>query len=177
MCTGHRAAQEGVLVVHLRQGGIYKPKYSGRVQGWYQQPFLAYYYSIINFTNPEKVIIVGEDLNHGPIWDAFEDLHSFGMTKFAIEFQSSTLTEDLLTMLCARNLAESKSTMMHILRLGFAVQRFTPDAGCPGAFLSKAQQVYFVDPGKFGSGRHTNSAEEWVAMLLHGKAFPPRLCT
>ena len=121
--------------------------------------------------------IVGEDVNHGPIWDAFEDLQSFGMTKFAIDFQSSNLTEDLLTMLCARNLAESKSTMMHILRLGFAVQRFTPDAGCPGAFLSKAQQVYFVDPGKFGGGHHTNSAEEWVAMLLHGKAFPPRLCT
>jgi hypothetical protein len=176
MCAGHRAAQEGVLVVHLRQGDIYKPKYSGRVHIKYQQPFLAYYYSIINFTNPEKVIFVGEDVNHGPIWDAFEDLQSFEMTKYAIEFQSSNLTEDLLTMLCARNLAESKSTMMHILRLGFAVQRFTPYADCPSAF-PKAQQVYLVDSGKFGGGNHTNSAEEWVAMLLHGKAFPPRLCT
>jgi len=40
----------------------------------------------------------------------------------------------------------------------------------------KAQQVYFVDFGKFGGGQHNNSAKEWVAMLLRGKAFPPRLC-
>jgi hypothetical protein len=40
----------------------------------------------------------------------------------------------------------------------------------------KAQQVYFVDFGKFGCGQHNNSAKEWVAMLLRGKAFPPRLC-
>jgi hypothetical protein len=73
------------------------------------------------------------------------------LSKFVIEFQSSTLTEDLLAMQCARNLVESKSTMMTILRLGFAVQRFTSYADCPSAF-PKAQQVYFVDSGKFGGG-------------------------
>ena len=71
--------------------------------------------------------------------------------KFVIEFQSSTLTEDLLAMQCARNLVKSKSTMMTIVWLGFAVQRFTSYAGCPSAF-PKAQQVYFVDSGKFGGG-------------------------
>ena len=175
MCYDHPASQEGVLVVHLRQGDIYKPDYSGQVHWAYQQPPLAYYYSIINFTNPDKVIFVGEDVNHGPVWDAFEDLQSFGMTKFAIEFQSTHLWEDLDTMLCARNLVESKSTLMTVARLGFAVKRFTPYAvACRSAF--PAQQVYFVDSGKFGNGRHTNSAEEWVAMLLRGKAFSPRLC-
>jgi hypothetical protein len=140
----------------------------------YQQPFLSYYYSIINFTKPEKVIFVGEGLNHGPVWDAFEDLQSFGMTKYAIEFQSLSLGEDLLTMLCARQFVESRSTLMMALRLGHAVRRFS--FACISAFPD-AQQVYIVDTGEFDGGQHVNSAEEWVATLLRGKASLPRLCT
>ena len=33
--------------------------------------------------------------------------------------------------------------------------------------------VYFVNSGKFGDGRHNNSAKEWLAMPLRGKASPP----
>jgi hypothetical protein len=136
-------------------------------------PPLVYYYSIINFTNPDKVIFVGEDVNRDPVWDAFEDLQFFGMTKFAIELQSSDLWEDLDTMLRARNIVESVSLLMAVVRLGFA-QRFTPHAVHRSAF--PAQQVYFVNSGKYGAGRHNNVAEEWAVMLLRGKAFPPRLC-
>ncbi|KAL3790886.1 hypothetical protein ACHAW5_000712 [Stephanodiscus triporus] len=174
VCEGHRSARDGVLVVHLRQGDIYEPNYSGNVHRAYQQPFLSYYYSIINFTRPERVIFVGEGLNHGPVWDAFEDLQSFGMTKYAIEFQSLSLEEDLLTMLCARQLVESRSTLNLALRLGYAVRRFS--FACISAFPD-AQQVYLVDTGKFDGGQHVNSAEEWVATLLRGKASLPRLCT
>lgn len=175
LCADHRAANDGVLVAHMRQGDIYQPNYSPKVHDFYQQPFLAYYFSIINFTKPEQVILVGEDINHSPIWDAFENMHSFGMTKFDIEFQSSNLREDMLTMLCAQKFVESKSTMMEAVRLGFAVQRFTFSRSCQ--MPPKAQEVYFVDSGQFENGRHTNSAEEWVAMLLHADNVSfPRLC-
>ena len=174
LCADHRAAKDGVLVVHLRQGDIYPPNYSPKVHQLYQQPSLAYYSSIINFTKSEKVILVGEDKNHGPVWDAFEIMHSFGLTKFDIEFQSSNLREDMLTMLCAQKFVESKSTMMSVIRLGFAVQIFTHQRSC---LQTKAQEVYFVDSGQFDNGRHSNSAEEWVAKLLEvGNVSPPRLC-
>ena len=176
-CTEHRSvARDGVVVVHLRTGDIYKSNYSDNVNRLYQQPFLAYYYSIINFTNPEKIIFVGEGGNHGPVWDAFEDMRSFGIAKFAIEFQSSSLVEDMRTMLCARKFVESDSTLMNVIRLGFATQRFSPHA-CDMSMLSKEHQVYHVDAGEFNGGQHVNSAEEWVAMLLLGKASLPRLCS
>ncbi len=175
-CKEHPSvAQDGVMVVHLRTGDIYKSNYSDNVNRLYQQPFLAYYYSIINFTNPEKIIFVGEGGNHGPVWDAFEDMRSFGIAKFAIEFQSSSLVEDMRTMLCARKFVESDSTLMNVIRLGFATQRFSPYA-CDMSMLSKEHQVYHVDAGEFNGGQHVNSAEEWVAMLLHGKASLPKLC-
>ena len=155
LCTDHRAANDGVLTVHLRQGGIFRPDFSLKVHPSYQQPSLAYYYSIINFTKPEKVIFVGEDRNHGPFWDAFEDLQRFGLTKFDIEFQSSNLREDLMTMICAQKFVESKSTLMQLIRLGFAVQRFSLYS-CEN--LPKDQQTFHVDPGKFDGGNHSNSA-------------------
>jgi hypothetical protein len=41
----------------------------------------------------------------------------------------------------------------------------------------KAQEVYYVDPGQFDNGNHTNSAEEWVAKLLCvGNVSSPRIC-
>lgn len=175
-CKEHPSvAQDGVMVVHLRTGDIYKSNYSDNVNRIYQQPFLAYYYSIINFTNPDKIIFVGEGGNHGPVWDAFEGMRSFGIAKFAIEFQSSSLVEDMRTMLCARKFVESDSTLMNVIRLGFAAQRFSPYA-CDMSMLSTEHQVYHVDPGEFNGGQHFNSAEEWVAMLLHGKAYLPKLC-
>ena len=177
-CEEHPSsvAQDGVMVVHLRTGDIYKSNYSDNVNRKYQQqPFLAYYYSIINFANPDKIIFVGEGGNHGPVWDAFEGMRSFGIAKFAIEFQSSSLVEDMRTMLCARKFVESDSTLMNVIRLGFATQRFSPYA-CDMSMLSTEHQVYHVDPGEFNGGQHFNSAEEWVAMLLHGKAYLPKLC-
>ena len=175
-CTEHQSvAQDGVLVVHLRTGDIYKSNYSDRVNRKYQQPFLAYYYSIINFTNPEKILFVGEGGNQGPIWDAFEDMRSFGIAKFAIEFQSLSLVEDMQTMLCARKFVASYSTLMNVIRLGFATQRFSPYP-CDLNSLSKEHQVYHVDAGEFNGGEHVNSAEEWLAMLLNGKSLLPRLC-
>ncbi|KAL3763774.1 hypothetical protein ACHAW5_000347 [Stephanodiscus triporus] len=78
-------------------------------------------------------------------------------------------------MVCARKFVESNSTLMKVIRLGFATQRLSHYA-CESSVLSKEQQVYHVDAGEFNGGQHFNSAEEWVAMLLHGKASLPRLC-
>ena len=135
---------------------------------------MDYYYSIINFTNPSKVIFVGENFNHGPVWKAFERLQFFGMTKFDIRFQSSSFREDLVTMLCARTMVESMSSLMTVTRLGFATRRFSM---CCENHFPEAQQVYRVEPGKYNGGRHDNSADEWVAMLFHGNSPVPRLCT
>ena len=173
LCSSQQSARDGVLTVHLRQGDI-SPLIGGRVPETYQQPFLDYYYSIINFTNPSEVIFVGENFNHGPVWKAFERLQSFGMTKFDIRFQSSSFREDLVTMLCARTMVESMSSLMTVTRLGFATRRFSM---CCENHFPEAQQVYRVEPGKYNGGRHDNSAEEWVAMLFHGNSPVPRLCS
>ncbi len=87
----------------------------------HQQPPLAYYYSIIDFTKPEKVILVGEDNNHGPVWDAFEQMQSYGIANFDIEFHSWNLREYMLTMLCAQKFVESVSSLMIVIQLGFAI--------------------------------------------------------
>ncbi len=121
-----------------------------------------------------KVIFVGENFNHGPVWKAFERLQSFGMTKFDIRFQSSRFREDLVTILCARTMVESMSSLMTVTRLGFATRRFSM---CCENHFPEAQQVYRVEPGKYNGGRHDNSADEWVAMLFHGNSPVPRLCT
>jgi hypothetical protein len=182
-CKDHQATQDGVLVVHLRQGDIYPPDFDQGVYSTYQQLSLAYYFSIINFSNPEKVIFVVEDNNHGPVWDAFEQMHSYGMTEqFDIEFQPSNFREDMLTMLHAQKFVESVFTLMIMIRLSFAVQRFSFScqvACCGVQFfqgLPNMQQVYLVDPGQFAVGFHSNSAKEWVAMLLGGKSPSPVLC-
>ncbi len=173
LCSGQQSARDGVLTIHLRQGDI-SPPIGKRVYDDYQQPFLNYYYSIINFTNPSKVIFVGENYNYGPTWKAFEKLHSFGMTRFDIQFQSSSFREDLVTMLCARTMVESMSSLMTVLRLGFATRRFSM---CCENHFTEAQQVYRVEPGRYNGGRHDNSADEWVAILLDGNSSVPRLCS
>jgi len=173
LCLSQQSVQEGVLTVHLRQGDIYVPDFGHVRNPYYQQPFLDYYYSVINFTNPFKVIFVGEPFNHGPVWKAFERLHSFGMTKFDIQLQSLSFREDLVTLLCARTIVESISSMNPVIRLGFAKQRFST---CCENHFPESQQVYRVDTGKYNNGRHDNSANEWVAMLVNGESTMPRLC-
>lgn len=174
LCSSQQSARDGVLTVHLRQGDInISPLIGKPVPEPYQQPFLDYYYSIINFTNPSKMIIVGENFNHGPVWKAFERLQSFGITNFDVQFQSSSFREDLVTMLCARTMVESMSSLMTVTRLGFAMQRFSM---CCENHFPETQRVYLVEPGQYNGGKHDNSADEWVAMLFHGNSPVPRLC-
>jgi hypothetical protein len=173
LCSSQQSAREGVLTVHLRQGDIFPP-IGEPAHELYQQPFLDYYYSIINFTNPSEMIIVGENFNHGPVWKTFERLHYFGITNFDIRFQSSSIREDLVTLLCARTMVESMSSLMTVTRLGFATRRFSM---CCENHFPEAQQVYRLDPGQYNGGVHDNSANEWLAMLIHGNSPVPRLCT
>ena len=177
LCSNQLSAQDGVLTVHLRHGDIFPAGFLFQHNHDYQQPFLEYYYSIINFTNPQKIIFVGEDYSHGPVWKAFKKLHSFGMTRFDIQFQSSSFRDDLVTMLCARTMVESMSSLMRVVRLGFATRRFST---CCENHFPEAQEVYRVETGTFNGARHDNSAEEWVAMLLEGSdsnAVVPWICT
>jgi hypothetical protein len=173
LCSGQRSARDGVLTVHLRQGDV-SPPIGGHAPEDYQQPFLDYYYSIINYTNPSAVLFIGENVNHGPVWKAFEKLNSFGLTRLDIWFQSSSFREDLVTMLCAQTIVESMSSLMTVVRLGFATSRFSM---CCENHFPEAQLVYRVEPGTYNGGRHDNSADEWVAMLLRGNEPVPKLCT
>lgn len=96
------------------------------------------------------------------------------MTRFDIRFQSSSFREDLVTMLCAQAMVESMSSLVTVVRLGFATRRYSM---CCENHFPEAQQVYRVEPGMYNGGRHDNSGDEWVAMLFHGNAPVPRLCT
>ena len=177
LCSNQLSARDGVLTVHLRHGDISPPGFLFQHNHTYQQPSLEYYYSIINFTNPKNVLFVEEDYSHGPIWKAFKKLHTFGISRFDIQFQSSSVREDLVTMLCAGMMVESFSTLMSTVRLGFATRRFSL---CCENYFPEAQEVYRIETGTFNGGWHDNSAKEWVAMLLEGnegKALVPWSCT
>lgn len=178
LCSNQLSARDGVLTVHLRNGDIFPAGFLFQHnQHNYQQPFLEYYYSIINFTNPQKIIFIGENYNYGPVWKAFKKLHSFGMTRFDIQFQSSSFRDDLVTMLCARTMVESMSSLMRVVRLGFSTRRYST---CCENHFPEAQEVYRVQTATFNGARHDNSAEEWLAMLLEGNdgnALVPWICT
>ena len=165
------------VVAHIRQGDIYPKRYSSRVHPGYAQPPLSFYLSIFNRTRPSTVVLVGEKSRTGPVWEALQMLHEYNVLAFDVQFQSSSTKEDLRTMVCAKTIIESRSTLMLLTRLGFAERTFT-SADCHRPLDPQRQQVFRCSTGpEFQKhyARHTNNATEWVDALLT-RSFEPTLC-
>jgi hypothetical protein len=175
-CEGMDLGQ--TLVVHLRQGDIFPANFgSAECCTAYGQPPLQYFVRAMAWARWREVLVVGlrSQRGTGPVWAQLEALSRAGLLAVPVRFQSSRAwADDFRTLMCAANLVESRSTVRQVLQLGRARRFFTWgcfDASAPG------MEVYEVAVGEeyapFNS--HTNSAEQWVAALLH-PAAPPRRC-
>lgn len=160
-CKGNEYLQGEVLVAHIRNGDIFKVGFNKRVHKLYWQPPLSYYLAAMNSTNFTNAVFVGEHTeNRSPVWIAMTRLQSAHVLSTSVSFQSSSIKEDIKTMICARYLVESRSTMAIVTRLGFAENTYS--FACFNPIIS-SRKIYY---SKFPHVRvHDNQPKEWVQML------------
>ena len=113
---------EHMVVVHVSYGDISPPNFSSKdVLPEYGQPPPP----IFDFVRPKRVIIVGEPSFEGPVWKALQELQKHKALPSNVEFRSEQYRDDSRRMICAKNFAESRSTLVSVVRLGFASRIFT----------------------------------------------------
>lgn len=125
---------DDTLVVHLRQGVAFQ--HDAPVHPLYGQPPLSFYFAIISFTKPQVILLISESDTIGPIWAAFRLFAKHQFAEVTIKFQSSTFREDFRTMICARQLVESRSSLTQVLRFGNAKKTFSTACFVPFFFRS-----------------------------------------
>jgi hypothetical protein len=161
------------LVLHLRQGDIFPPNYA-HAHERYGQPPLSYFLSALSYPGWKEALVVGERTpTPGPTWRALSQLNRTGVTKLPIRFQASDWQEDFRTLMCAPNLAESYSSMHEVLLLGRVQRFFSWRCFEPHSVDTAVMQVPFEEGEAYPwFSNHSNSAEEWVGILLHDAAAP-----
>jgi len=180
-CRGLRedVADEQTVVVHVRHGDIYPSNFSSKhVLPEYGQPPLSFYLSIFDFVRPKRVIIVGEPSFEGPVWKALQVLQKHKALRYHVEFRSEQFRDDFRLMICAKTFVESRSTLMSVVRLGFASRIFTSEECHRPVASAPLRKIYSCDASddyKKYYLQHENSAAEWVDALLQSSQVP-RAC-
>lgn len=174
-CHGLKdVTNEQTIVVHLRHGDLYPANFTSKdVSPEYGQPPLSFYLSIFDFVKPKRIIIVAEPSHEGPVWKALHVLQEHNALRYEIEFRSGPFREDLRFMLCAETFVESRSSLMSLVRLGFASRIFTAGE-CYKSTFAKIYSCGVSEEYKQYYERHTNGASEWVDALLQGSQVPHR---
>lgn len=169
-CDGLRELHD-VLVMHVRQGDIYPANFSNATHHGYGQPPLAYYMAAMAHQRWRKILVVAEQKNPGPTYQALQVINQTNIRR--VEFQRGSWLDDFRTLLCASNVVASASTLHHTISFGFARNFFTYKA-CP-SLLKVPGRIYYsmrIAPYRgWRDGRHDNSPQEWVENLLH-RALP-----
>jgi hypothetical protein len=157
---------QDVLVAHIRQGDIF----SNYIHPRYGQPPLSYYLRAFSIKSWKRIIMVSGDPRYGksPIWDMMQILNEsqalFKDTK--IEFQSSNWGFDFKTLVCARNLVESNSSMAKIWRLGFWSRIYSFKCFVNSTLDREVYNIKIKEPyAPFIN--HDNSPKELLEMVLH----------
>lgn len=172
---------ERTVVAHVRHGDVYPSNFSALpVPLEYGQPPLSTYLSVFDFVNASRVILVGEPSFKGPVWKALKMLQANNALRYKVEFRNGNFRDDLRLMLCADTLVESRSTLMAVVRLGFARRIFTTEECFRPAVAGSThvQKIYSCEASesyKKYYRQHLNEASEWVDALLHDSQAP-RLC-
>jgi hypothetical protein len=155
------------LVVHIRQGDIFKTEYNPNVHRGYGQPPLSYYLAAMSFQRWKEVIVVGEQTNDtSPIWSELHVMQN--VSNIPIVFQSQSWHEDFRTLMCAMTLVPSYSTLNQVLLLGRSTRYFF------WRCFESHKLIYKIDiSGNYTPfSYHDNSPKEWVTMLLHESSIP-----
>ena len=173
---------ERTVVAHVRHGDVYPSNFTALpVPLEYGQPPLSTYLSVFDFVNASRVILVGEPSSKGPVWKALKMLQANNALRYKVEFRSGNFRDDLRLMLCADTVVESRSTLMAVVRLGFASRIFTTEECFRPVVAGSAhvQKIYSCEASesyKKYYRQHLNEASEWVDALLHDSQAP-RLCS
>jgi hypothetical protein len=166
------------LVVHIRQGDIYNETLDSPAY-YYGQPPLSYYVRSFYAHEWKKIIIVASSTGVGPVWKMLQLLKGSGaLNDRNIVIQQNTSWEfDFKTLFCAKNLVESRSTLIYGLSLGKSKQYYTFSCFRKSVMLARKNKVYAITPDNNYKPFvfHDNTPEEWVNSLLH-KSSPPILC-
>lgn len=170
-----RNRNQNTLVAHVREGDIFKSGYSSVPARCYGQPPLSYYLRAVLHRKWDSVLLVGDKSHYGPVRSGLQNLVRLGLLReFNITFQASSWSNDIRTLLCAKNLVTSRSSLLPFWNLGFARNIYS--YSCVTA-TRKADISFFIIPLEQYPywWNHQGSAEEWVDMLLH-YADPPSPC-
>lgn len=151
------------LVMHLRQGDLFKPGFKSNVARGKGQPPLSYYLAALKIANWSNVLIVTEPGIEGPIGSIFKIINDSLIVP--VHWQKSNWHDDLRTILCARNLVASKSTLDNVLIYGYA--KILISYRCLENFPGN-KQLYRIRMKNYSPFiNHDNSPAEWIKILLH----------
>lgn len=159
------------LVAHVRQGDIFKADYNSAVHQWYGQPPLSFYLSAIAHKRWDEVIILSEptETDQSPIFTALEMLQQTGLSNVPISFQSSSWDYDFRTLMCAKNVVSSLSTLSPIiLDIGRVETFFHWQCFHSPKSIYQIEILGNYTPFQF----HDNSPKEWVTTLLQKTSKP-----
>lgn len=181
------------VVVHLRQGDVFptpqdclafqntsflehhRSIWAGAAK--YGQPPLSFYFSIFRSVRAKRVIIVGDHSNKGPVWQFFEMASRYETTAYSVQLVSSSVLDDIRLMTCSHTLVASRSTLVHVLRLGFSRRLYASECISPASSRTEAFQVGVSEEFEKYYTQHENLKDEWVSSLLSTGPHEPLECT
>lgn len=176
-CTSGRYREDS-LVAHIRGGDLFPANHS-RAPPNYEQPVEAFYLRAFTF-KPWREILVLTEPNTGtynPVYKHLEVLKATGFARIPITIQAGNWSEDIRTLLCAKNVAVSRSSLSRfIIELGGGDTYFSQHCQKTrdGAVVYKIHNPE-ADETERMFEMHTNSPQEWLAMLLT-EVDPPVMC-
>lgn len=174
-CDNASSAKLGSLVAHVRNGDTFPQDFAPMPHVSMGQPPLSYYLSVLSSRPWSSVIIASEPgPRHNPVYDALLMLNATGTYRAVFQPERNmSWADDLQVLICAESIILNQSSLTSLLSLGFAKNLFYYSCGLP---LVRDSGVYLFQSTWTGPypplSNHTNSAEEWVTMLLAKPASP-----
>lgn len=182
-CKSHW--QEDELVMHIRQDDIFRNDFSSdSINSKYWQPPLSYYLGAMTFMKWRRIHVVAQDTPHkNPVFLALQNMKNISRSPIVFYDSVNSWSDDVLRLLCAKNLVEAHSSLSILLKRGLAARYFTYQ--CPSKEITWSSNFYLdmtaadILPRRYfqvpflrnyppSLKGHDNSPQEWVQLLLHG---------
>ena len=143
-CEGDGIDYETSLVAHVRSWDIF----AGGIHALYGQPALSYYLSAFSHSGLARLVVVAADAR-SPVVRLLHMAKTH--LKSPIEERSSSWHNDLHTLMCARHLVLSRSSINSLLLTS-----------------TRVRHAYVVEPGING---WRAASDAWLASCRHSRVF------
>jgi hypothetical protein len=174
-CMATPTSHKDVLVAHVRNGDLFPSHFQPPPHVKMGQPPLSYYLSVFAYREWKKIFVIGQPTSlRNPVFEALVVLNKSGV--IAADFLADhdrSWADDLRSLICADSIIMTRSSLITILPLGFSRNVFFYSCA-PRLFMNRMRRVFtsqWVSPYT-AMHNHTNTAEEWVEMLLKHPAAP-----